>query len=106
MEIVSPQEEPKNEERNYAPAEIKNVFQKDSTTYLTLDMLTINKDFKPGATDFFINQNPKIRDISINKNTKAYDCGAGPDKNITTPDVSVPVATVISSIQQQLTGNN
>lgn len=106
LEIVSPEEEPNDEKRAYAPAEIINVFQKDSITYLTLDMLTINKDFKPGVTDFFINQNPKLRDFAINNVTKAYNCGKGTDGNETTPDVSTPVETVIAHIQQILTSNN
>jgi len=76
-------------------------------TYLTVDMLTTNPNFLPGKTDFFINQSPKLRDVRITTKTKAYDCGAGPDKNATTPDVSVSVQTVLDSMNQRLatTGN-
>ena len=102
LEITSPKEEPADQKRAYTPAEIKKIFEENGTTYLTLDILTINKDFQPGVTDFFINQNPKLRDIAINENTKAYDCGAGPDNNATTPDVSVSVQTVLDSMQQWL----
>ena len=98
FQIVWPEEEPKEEKRSYAPAEIKTIVQESWTTILTLDMLTMNPNFQPGVNDFFINQNPKLRDIAISNETKAFNCG-----NDNKPDVSVSLETIIAYIQQRLT---
>lgn len=97
LEIVWPEEEPENEEREYAPGAITNVSEKDWTTYFTLDMLTANPDFQPGVTDFFLNESPTIRDLAIAKNAKAFTCGT---ENI--PDVSVAIETIIMNVQNTL----
>lgn len=37
-------------------------------------MLTMNEDFQPGVTDYFINQNPKLREFSIAADAKTFTC--------------------------------
>lgn len=106
LEITAPEEEPADEKRSSAPAEIKQITEKNWTTMLTLDMLTMNPDFQPGITDFFINQNPKLREFAITAATTAFNCGAGSDNNENTPDVSVSIQDMIATMQQQLTGDN
>lgn len=99
LEITAPEEEPTDEKRAYTPGEIKQIFEENGSTYLTLDMLTMNKDFQPGVTDFFLNESPTIRDLAIAKNAKAFTCGT---ENI--PDISVTVETIIMNIQNILSG--
>ncbi len=99
LEITAPEENPADEKRSSAPAEITAITEKNGITYLTLDMLTINKDFKPGITDYFINQNPKIRDLSIAADAKAFNC----DTN-STPTLSASLNDTITAIQQSLSG--
>ncbi len=100
LEIVWPEEEPKDEKRTYAPAEIKAISEKNGTTYLTLDMMTLNPNFQPGVNDYFLNQNSKLRELAIDTNTKAFNC------DNTTPTISVPLTNVIDIIHQWLTNNN
>lgn len=99
LEITAPEEEPADEKRSSAPAEIKQITEKNWVTYLTLDMLTINSGSQLGATDFFINQNPKIRDIALAGDAKAFTC----DTN-SVPTVSVSLKDTITAIQQSLSG--
>ena len=99
LEITAPEEEPADEKRSAAPAEIKQITEKNWVTYLTLDMLTINSGSQLGATDFFINQNPKIRDIALAGNAKAFTC----DTN-SVPTVSVSIKDTVTAIQQSLSG--
>lgn len=106
LEIVWPEEEPKDEQRKYAPAEIKEISENNGTISLTLDMLSLNPDFQPGITDYFLNKNPKLRTLPIAQNAKAYNCGPWKDGNDNSPDVEVSVTDVITNMQQRLANAN
>lgn len=84
------------------PAEIKSISVKNKTTFLSIDILSRNPKFVPGVTEFFINQSTKLREVSVNDNTKSYLCGAGPDGNDTTADVSVDTKNILAAIQKKL----
>ncbi len=99
LEITAPEEEPADEKRSSAPAEIKQISEKSWLTSLTLDMLTINNNFQSGGNDYFINQNPKVRDFTIAADAKAFTCDTN---NI--PAVSVSLKNTIATIQQSLSG--
>lgn len=89
------------------PANIVNIhYVKGETTVLSLDFLTHNPDFQPGVTDFFINQNLKLRDFTVMNETKYYKCGSGLDGNDTTPDVRASVEYFISFVSQELLRKN
>ena len=94
------------EQWNYAPAEVKAVFEQDGITHLSIDILTHNPDFLPGVTDFFINKNLKLRDVTLNSDSKAYRCGAGTDGEDTTPDVPTSLQQLINDIQKTLATND
>ena len=60
---------------NNQPGAIKSVVVKGNNQWiLTVDLLTKNPNFLPGETDFFTNQNLKIRNLTVTKDTKAYNC--------------------------------
>lgn len=84
------------------PAEIKTISVKNNVTFLSIDILSHNPKFLPGVTDFFINQSEKIRDVSINDNTKSYLCGAGEDDNYNTADVPTDTGNLLAAIQRRL----
>jgi hypothetical protein len=61
------------------PGAIKSITQNGDTWALAIDILTPNTKWLPGvdsAGGFFINKNPKIRNLIVRKNTMIYDCGA------------------------------
>jgi hypothetical protein len=74
----------------------------------SVDLLSYNPHWLPGVDStgrFFINQDPKIRNLTVTKNTKAYDCG-GPDGNGVKPGLLVDTSSFISQIQADInTGN-
>ena len=84
------------------PAEIKSISVKNKITYLSIDILSHNPKFLPGVTEFFINQSTKLREVSINDDTKSYLCGAGPDGNDNTADVLVDTNNLLAAIQKKL----
>jgi hypothetical protein len=85
-----------------APAEIKELYTKNDTTYLSIDILSKNPNFNPGVTDFFINQSDKLREVKIDNDTKFYKCGLGPDNIDTTADISSSTNDLLARIQQKL----
>lgn len=87
------------------PAEIKSIFLKNKITFLSIDILSHNPKFLPGITEFFINQSEKIREVSVNDNTKSYSCGVGPDGEQNTADVSMDTKTFLETIQKNLLNN-
>ena len=69
---------------------------------LSVDLLTRNPKWLPGVDGtggFFINQNPKIRNLLVTSATKTYKCGDGADGNGTTPDIQVDTSTYIQALQ-------
>lgn len=75
---------------------------------LSVDLLSYNPNWLPGVDStggFFINQNPKVRNLTATKNTKTYNCG-GPDGDGGKPGLLVNTPSFISRIQADInTGN-
>jgi|SRR3989338_782715 len=72
---------------------------------LAVDILEHNPDFLPGVTDFFINKNPSIANLTVTTGTKTYLCGAGPDGNETTPDVLENTGVYMIYVQNVINSN-
>ena len=84
------------------PGEIKSITVSGNDQWLlTVDLLSHNPDFLPGISSYFINQNPKIRNLTVIKDTKSFICGAGPDKNDTTPDIAQNTSVFLSNIEKR-----
>jgi len=64
---------------NKQPGAIKSITAQSSNQWvLAIDLLSHNPKWIPGVDStggFFINQNTKIRNLTVSTNTKAYDCG-------------------------------
>jgi hypothetical protein len=60
----------------YQPGAIKTITnQKDDKWLLAVDLLTKNPNYRPGGeTDYFINQNNKVRNLLVTNETKTYEC--------------------------------
>lgn len=58
------------------PGAIKSITnQSDNQWLLSVDLLTPNTHWVPGGqSDFFLNQNPKIRNLLVTNETKNYVC--------------------------------
>lgn len=69
---------------------------------LAVDLLTHNPNFIPGVSGFFINQNPKIRNLNVTNTTNTYLCGAGPDGNETTADVPQNTSSFMQGVQSRI----
>jgi hypothetical protein len=79
-EQLEKKEESPNEIFNRQPGEIKSVTKRDQVWIVSVDLLTHNPKWLPGDDsrgEFFINQNNKLRDLTITNTTKAYACGSG-----------------------------
>jgi len=84
------------------PGIIKSITVSGNDQWLfVVDLLSHNPDFLPGSSPFFINQNPKIRNLTVIKDTKSFICGAGPDKNDTTPDIAQNTSVFLSNIEKR-----
>jgi hypothetical protein len=60
------------------PGAIKSIKREDNKWIFAVDILTLNKEWIPGVDStggFFINNNPKIRNLKVVNNTRVYDCG-------------------------------
>lgn len=88
------------EVRKYTPAEIKKIYKKDDNTYFSIDILTHNPDFIPGANNFFLNKSEKLRDVYINFNTKFYIC-----KDLEA-NVLINTETILGSINNEWLNKN
>ncbi|MFZ2310572.1 MAG: hypothetical protein WAW11_03445 [Patescibacteria group bacterium] len=87
------------------PAEINKVFTRDGATYCMINILSLNPDFQPGVSDFFINKSNQIREVLISGDTKTYICGAGLDGNETTADNQTETNGVITFIKNLISLN-
>ncbi|OIO29277.1 hypothetical protein COX93_01600 [Candidatus Nomurabacteria bacterium CG_4_10_14_0_2_um_filter_30_12] len=70
-------EEPPIEFFHNQPGDIKSITKENNQWILAVDLLSRNPDWLPGVDstgEFFINQNPKIRNLSVTENTKTYNC--------------------------------
>lgn len=95
-------EESQKEVFKEQPGEIKSItVLGDNQWLLVIDLLSRNPDFLPGISPFFINQNLKIRNLIVTKDTKAFICGAGLDKNVTTSDIAQNLSIFMSDIKKQ-----
>jgi len=85
------------------PGEIKSIESKGSNEWLlAVDLLSHNPKWIPGVDStggFFINQNPKIRNLNVSNTTNIYVCGPGPDENDTSADILVSTSDFIKEIQ-------
>lgn len=88
------------------PASVKKITANKTNWTIELDFLSPNPEFMPGADgvagSYFINQSLKIRTFTIDKNTKTYQCGDGPDGEGTTADVSVGTTVFVDYITKRL----
>ena len=80
--INSSSEESVNEVFTNQLGEVKSIKNQNNSWILSVDLLTLNPNFSPGSTDFFINQNPKIRDLNVTKLTKTFKCGIDSIPNV------------------------
>jgi hypothetical protein len=84
---------------NNQPGAIKSITTKgDNQWVLAVDLLTKNPNWIPGVDntgEFFINQNTKIRNLNVTKDTKAYICGVDSE-----PNVLQDIVIFISNIQE------
>ncbi len=74
----------------------------------SVDLLSYNPHWLPGVDStggFFINQDPKIRNLTVTKNTEAYNCG-GPDGDGGKPGLLVDTSSFISQIQADINSGN
>jgi len=71
-------EEASNEIFNNQPGAVKSIKAEGNNQWtLAVDLLTRNPKWLPGVDSnggFFINQNPKIRNLTVTKDTKTYNC--------------------------------
>jgi uncharacterized protein YxeA len=74
--IVSGGEDSTTEVFKNQPGTIKSITnQGDSQWLLSVDLLTRNTHWVPGGqSDFFLNQNTKVRNLFATKETKTYEC--------------------------------
>ncbi|MFA6585854.1 MAG: PsbP-related protein [Candidatus Paceibacterota bacterium] len=99
--IVSFNENSSTEIFKFQPGAIKSITANGNNKWiLDVDLLSQNPNFLPGvggpAGDFFINQNSKIRTLSVTSNTKAYNCG------IVSADVVSNISDFITKIQNDM----
>lgn len=95
-------EESTEEAFQYQPGLVKTVASKGSGQWvISVDLLTHNKDWVPGGrSDFFVNQNPRIRNLEITSETKSFECGEGSDGDATTADVPVTNDVMVKAMEQ------
>jgi hypothetical protein len=71
-------EEPVVEFFHNQPGDIKSIIVKGENQWiLAVDLLSRNPNWLPGVDstgEFFINQNPRIRNLNVTENTKTYNC--------------------------------
>lgn len=92
------------------PAETSTITQNSSGWTFALDILSPSylapSHLSQGCTlatcGLFVNQNPKIRNFLVTKDTKTYKCGNGPDGNLTGPDVLIDTTVFVAYIQNRL----
>jgi hypothetical protein len=91
-------ENPNQEVFRNQPGQIMSLKNQLNGMIVDVDILSRNTKWLPGvdgAGQFFINQDPKIRNLNITPATRSYICGLGPDINETTADVLVDIKTFI-----------
>ncbi len=69
------------------PGAVKSVKVQGNQWLLEVDLLSQNPEWLPGVNEPYLNQNTKLRNLIVTKDTRAYVCGLGLDNNDTTPDV-------------------
>ncbi len=92
--------------RTNTPAFFVKFGQDVGNVLVWLDMLEPNPDFQPGVTPFFLNAQEEELLVVINDDTKAYECGAGPDGSGTTADVAIDVSTYLANVKEMQAQEN
>lgn len=100
-------EDSSNEVFNNQPGAVKSIIVKGSNQWvLAVDLLSGNSKWTPDGSDsngrFFINQNTKIRNLTVTKDTKTYNCGGGPDNNGANPNSLQNTSTFLAGIQTNI----
>jgi hypothetical protein len=97
-------EESSNEIFKNQPGAIKSIAASGNNNWqLAVDLLTRNPKWLPGVDSsggFFLNENPKIRNLTVTKDTKTYNCGTGVAG--TPPYILQNTASFISNIQNKV----
>lgn len=91
-------EEPPVEFFHNQPGDIKSITKENNQWVLAVDLLTRNPKWLPGVDstgEFFINQNPKIRNLNVTENTKTYNCQQDVEASFL-----MNTATFISNLQK------
>ncbi len=85
---------------NKQPGAIKSITAKGNNQWtLAVDLLSINHKWVPGDDSGpYVNQNTKIRNLLVTKDTKTYNCGA--DQK---PDVLQNAVNYITNVQKNIT---
>lgn len=101
QQVSTDNEESSTEIFNNQPGSVKVLTPELGIRWvMAVDLLTLNLNFIPGENDFFINQNPKIRNLIATYNTKTYKCGA--DQK---PSVLQNTGDFINDMQKNIISN-
>jgi hypothetical protein len=84
------------------PAEVRSIFSENNKTFISLDVLSINDDFFPGTSDYFINESKKLRLFLIDDKTIFLACGEGVDGNFSTADVPGDINLTLTKIKNNI----
>ncbi len=109
---ISNSENPAQEVFRNHPGKVISIINRGEYLWsINVDILSPNPKWLPGVDGtgpFFINIDPKIRNLNITPATRAYVCGAGPDGNETTADVLTDTKIFIDgqNIQNRLNDIN
>lgn len=96
--INSDSEESISEVFNNKPGAIKSVRSDGSNKWIIeVDLLSNNNNWVPGVNLPFVNQNTKIRDLTVNFDTKIYECNEGAK-----PTILVNNSNFINKLQNRI----
>lgn len=97
-QIVQYNSETSTEIFNNQPGAIKSTTDQGNNQWtLAIDLLSSNPEWLPGVNEKYLNQNTKIRNLIVTKDTKTYNCGID-----SKPSVLQNVANYITSIQKYI----
>jgi len=95
-------EESSTEVFNYTSGAVKSI-KLDGTNewILAVDLLSNNPKWIPGVDDRWFNQNTKIRNLIVTKNTKTYTCGSNGSSDIP-QEISIYMAEMQNEISKNI----
>jgi len=87
-----------------SPGAIKSITLEGASEWvLEVDILTPNPEWLPGVNEHFINQNTKIRTLSVTDKTKTYICNENnPNKLQTTTDFMQNIESNVGQAQSDI----